>query len=60
LFTSPTHNPSPKPIELFATLALALSTLVAVTVVSIGIARADGLRAVSTSMPSIAAPGRSR
>ena len=47
MFTSPTHNRSSKPIELFATLALALSTLVAVTVVSIGIARADGLRAVA-------------
>jgi hypothetical protein len=53
MFTSPTHKPATKPVELFATLALALSTLVAVTVVSIGIARADGLRAGSTSVPSI-------
>jgi hypothetical protein len=33
----------PHPVELFATLGLALSTLIALTVVSIGIARADGL-----------------
>jgi len=51
MFTSPTHNSSPKPIELFATLALALSTFVAVTVVSIGIARADGLSVRSQITP---------
>jgi hypothetical protein len=34
---------SSRPVELFATVALALSTLVAVTAVSIGIARADVL-----------------
>ena len=51
MFTSPTHNPSTKPIELFATLALALSTLVAVTVVSIGITRAEGLTARSQITP---------
>jgi len=33
----------PRPVELFATLGLALSTLIAFTAVSIGIARADGL-----------------
>jgi len=43
MFTSPTHNLATKPVELFATLALALSTLVAVTVVSIGIARAGSV-----------------
>ena len=37
--------PTARPVELFATVALALSTLVAVTVVSIGIARADVLGA---------------
>lgn len=41
MFTSPSTKP--RPVELFATLGLALSTLVALTVVSIGIARADGL-----------------
>jgi len=51
MFTSPRHNPSTKPVELFATLALALSTLVAVTVVSIGIARAEGLTARSLITP---------
>ncbi len=51
MFTSPTHNLATKPVELFATLALALSTLVAVTVVSIGIARADGLTARSQITP---------
>jgi hypothetical protein len=35
--------PTSRPVELFATVGLALSTLVAVTVVSIGIARADVL-----------------
>jgi hypothetical protein len=60
MFTSPKHYSSTKPVELFATLALALSTLVAVTVVSIGIARADGLRAVSTSVPAITVHGHSR
>jgi hypothetical protein len=52
MFTSPKHYSSTKPVELFATLALALSTLVAVTVVSIGITRADGLHAVSKSVSS--------
>jgi hypothetical protein len=51
MFTSPTPNLSTKPVELFATLALALSTLVAVTVVSIGIVRAEGLTARSQVMP---------
>ena len=39
------NSPSTKsrPVELFATLGLALSTLIAVTAVSIGIARADAL-----------------
>jgi ABC-type Co2+ transport system permease subunit len=37
--------PKARPVELFATVALAFSTLVAVTVVSIGIARADVLTA---------------
>jgi hypothetical protein len=36
-------SPSTRPVELFATLGLALSTLIALTAVSIGIARADGL-----------------
>jgi hypothetical protein len=39
--TSPSTKHSP--VELFATLGLALSTLIALTAVSIGIARADGL-----------------
>jgi hypothetical protein len=60
MFTSPKHYSSTKPVELFATLALALSTLVAVTVVSIGIARADGLRASPKSMLSIAVHELSR
>jgi hypothetical protein len=60
MFTSPKHYSSTKPVELFATLALALSTLVAVTVVSIGITRADGLRAVSKIVPSIVAYDHSR
>jgi hypothetical protein len=60
MFTSPKHYSSTKPVELFATLALALSTLVAVTVVSIGITRADGLRAGPKSAPSIAAHKPSR
>jgi len=51
MFTSPRHKPSTKPVELFATLALALSTLVAVTVVSIGIARAEGLTTRSLIAP---------
>lgn len=42
-----------RPVELFATLALALSTLVAVTAVSIGIARAD---AIAPGASSDAAP----
>ena len=47
IFEPPTPElPAPKPrpvacVELIATVALALSTLIAVTVVSIGIARAD-------------------
>ena len=48
MFTSPRHYSSTKPVELFATLALALSTLVAVTVVSIGITRAEGPRSQIT------------
>jgi len=60
MFTSPKPDASTKPVELFATLALALSTLVAVTVVSIGITRADGLRAAPKSMPSIAVYDRNR
>jgi len=60
MFTGPTHNPSTKPVELFAALALALSTLVAVTVVSIGIARADGLRSGPKSVPSVAIYDHSR
>jgi hypothetical protein len=44
---------SSRPVELFATVALALSTLVAVTAVSIGIARADVL---STRIDADAAP----
>ena len=60
MFTSPKHYSSTKPVELFATLALALSTLVAVTVVSIGITRADGLRAAPKSVPSIVAYEHSR
>jgi hypothetical protein len=51
MFTSPTHNPPTKPVELVATLALALSILVALTVVSIGIARAEGLTARSQITP---------
>jgi hypothetical protein len=40
-------------IELIATVALALSTLIAITVVSIGIARADllGIRANANTAP---------
>jgi hypothetical protein len=60
MFTSHKHYSSTKPVELFATLALALSTLVAVTIVSIGIVRADGLRGVSTSVPAIAVHRQSR
>jgi hypothetical protein len=44
---------APRPVELFATLALVLSTLVAVTAVSIGIARAD---AIAPGASSDAAP----
>jgi hypothetical protein len=58
MFTSPRHYSSTKPVELFATVALALSTLVAVTVVSIGIVRADGLHAAAKSLPSIMAHHR--
>ena len=39
----PMAAPSSRPVELFATVALALSTIIAVTAVSIGIARADVL-----------------
>jgi hypothetical protein len=60
MFTSPKPDSSTKPVELFATLALALSTLVAVTVVSIGITRADGLRVMPKSVPSIAVYDHSR
>ena len=42
--TEPEHRPV-APVELIATVALALSTLVAVTAISIGIARADALGA---------------
>jgi hypothetical protein len=38
-----------RPVELIATLALALSTLVAVTAVSIGIARADAIVPAASS-----------
>ena len=51
MFTSPKPDSSTKPVELFATLALALSTLVAVTVVSIGFTRADGLTVRSQVTP---------
>jgi hypothetical protein len=56
--TSPSAKPHP--VELFATLGLALSTLIALTVVSIGIARADGLivRTADKSAPFIAIHGR--
>jgi len=40
---SPLSVASSRPVELFATVALALSTIIAVTAVSIGIARADAL-----------------
>jgi len=43
--TGAAHEPTSRPVELFAMLALALSTLIAVTAVSIGIARADVLAA---------------
>jgi hypothetical protein len=59
MFTSPKHYSSTKPVELFATLALALSTLVAVTVVSIGITRAEGLTARSQITP-LTVPVRSQ
>ena len=54
MFTGPSTKP--RPVELFATLGLALSTLIALTAVSIGIARADGLivRAASQPAPFIA------
>ena len=51
MFTSPARHSSTKPVELFATLSLALSTLVAVTVVSIGITRAEALTARSQIAP---------
>ena len=60
MFTSPKHYSSTKLVKLFATLALALSTLIAVTVVSIGITRADGLRAISKITPSFAVYDHSR
>jgi hypothetical protein len=49
-------NPSTRPVELFATLGLALSILIALTAVSIGIARADGLivRAAAQPAPFVA------
>ena len=43
---APQHQPA-VPVELIATVALALLTLVAVTAVSIGIARADVVDAVT-------------
>jgi hypothetical protein len=48
-------SPSTKerPVELFATLGLALSTLIALTAVSIGIARADGLSVRAASQPAL-------
>ena len=48
----PKHRPA-APVELIATVALALLTLVAVTAVSIGIARADvfGARADADAAP---------
>jgi hypothetical protein len=51
MFTSPAQHSSTKPVVLFATVALTLSTLVAVTAVSIGIARAEGLTARSLATP---------
>jgi hypothetical protein len=47
------NSPStkPRPVELFATLGLALSTLIALTAVSIGIARAEVLTAPSQITP---------
>ena len=39
----PMATSSSRPVELFATVALALSTIVAITAVSIGIARAGAL-----------------
>jgi len=51
--TSPSTKP--RPVELFATLGLALSTLIALTAVSIGIARADGIvRTAAQPAPFIA------
>ena len=50
MFISPSTKP--RPVELFATLGLALSTLIAVTAVSIGIARADGLIVRATARPA--------
>jgi len=49
---TPKHKPA-APVELIATVALALLTLVAVTAVSIGIARADvfGARADTDAAP---------
>ena len=48
--TSPSTKPHP--VELFATLGLALSTLIALTAVSIGIARADELIVRAASQPA--------
>jgi hypothetical protein len=50
MFTDPSAKP--RPVELFATLGLALSTLIALTAVSIGIARADGLIGRAASQPA--------
>jgi hypothetical protein len=51
--SSSTPGPTkPRPVELFATIGLALSTLIALTAVSIGIARADGLRVRVASQPA--------
>jgi len=48
-------RPTPRSVELFTTIALAFSTLVAVTAVSIGIARADRLNMRADSAPYIMA-----
>ena len=51
--SSDASAPNHRPVELIATVALALLTLVAVTAVSIGIARADvfGARADADAAP---------
>jgi len=53
---STSSSAKPRPVELFATIGLALSTLIALTAVSIGIARAEGLTAgvAGKSAPLIA------